>query len=353
MKKIFLVLPLLILIACLVSAQTTVHYFYGQGCPHCANVEGSGVLEDVELSNVSVARYEIYHNQINVKIFNDFSDKLGLSRYKRGIPFVVIQCNGNISYLLGDNQIINNLKKSVETCEGTGLVENGISPINPSQQKITLWSIIIGALIDSINPCAFAVLVFLLIGLLAVGSRKRMLRIAFVYITAVYITYFFAGLGLFKAIQSLTAVTRYIYFASGIIVMAAGIIEIKDFFWYGKGISLEIPKSLRPFVQKMAEQGTLPAAIIMGFLVSLFELPCTGGIYLAILTMMSISKSFAISYLLLYNFIFILPLIIITLVVYHGTSPEKVDKFRLKERKWMKLAAGLVLVALGLYILLF
>jgi len=349
--KLFLLLGIMLLLASLASAQTTVHYFYGEGCSHCANVEDSRVLEKLG-ENVSLIQYQIYRNLENTTIFYNFCDKLGLSRYERGIPFVVIQCNGNLSYLLGDSQIINNLEDSVKTCEGMA-GGNGLSPTHPSKYQLTIWSIIIGALIDSINPCAFAVLAFLLIGLLAVGSRKRMLRISFVYIIAVYITYFLAGLGIFKAIQSLTAVTRYIYLASGIIVLAAGVIEIKDFFWYGKGISLEIPKSLRPFVQKMAEQGTLPAAIIMGFLVSLFELPCTGGIYLAILTMMSINKSFALSYLLLYNLIFILPLIIITLIVYHGTSPEKIDKFRLKERRWMKLAAGLVLIALGLYILLF
>ncbi|MEM4230875.1 MAG: cytochrome c biogenesis protein CcdA, partial [Candidatus Pacearchaeota archaeon] len=95
------------------------------------------------------------------------------------------------------------------------------------------------------------------------------------------------------------------------------------------------------------------AVILLGFLVSLFELPCTGGIYLAILTMMSINKTFALSYLFLYNLIFVLPLVFITLIIYRGTSPEKVEKWREKERKWMKLFAGLIMVILGLYILFF
>jgi len=352
MKKICLILPFLLLI-CLASAQTTVHYFYGDGCSHCANVEDSRVLEDVELSNVSVTRYEIYHNQINATIFNNFADNLGLSKYERGIPLGVIQCNGNFSYLLGDSQIINNLEEAVDKCEGTGFVENGISPVNPSQQKITLWSIIIGALIDSINPCAFAVLIFLLVTLRSIGSKKRMLKAALLYIAAVYITYFLAGIGIFRAIQSLTRVTRLVYFASGVIVIIAGLLEIKDYFWYGKGLTLQISPKFKPIIESVASKGTLPAVILLGFLVSLFELPCTGGIYLAILTMMSISKSFAISYLLLYNLIFILPLIVILLIVYKGTSPQTIEKWRLKERKWMKLAAGIVLVALGLYILLF
>jgi cytochrome c biogenesis protein CcdA len=351
MKKICLILPFLLLI-CLASAQTTVHYFYGIGCPHCANVEESGILEQVESSNISVIKYEIYHDQANAAIFYNFCDKLGISKYDRGIPFVVIQCNGNFSYLLGDGRIIDNLLQSVKTCEGIS-GGNGLSPTQPSKYQLTIWSIVIGALIDSINPCAFAVLIFLLVTLRSIGSKKRMLKAALLYIAAVYITYFLAGIGIFRAIQSLTRVTRLVYFASGVIVIIAGLLEIKDYFWYGKGLTLQISPKFKPIIESVASKGTLPAVILLGFLVSLFELPCTGGIYLAILTMMSISKSFAFSYLLLYNFIFILPLIVISLIIYKGTSPQTIEKWRLKERKWMKLAAGLVLVALGLYILLF
>jgi cytochrome c biogenesis protein CcdA len=357
MKKKFIpILILFVLAINLASAQLDVHYFYGTGCPHCANVVESGILELVENENVTVTKHEIYHDLENAQLFSDYCDKLGLSRYERGVPMAVIECKDEekLLYLLGDTPIINKLQETVENCEADMEPSDGLSPTNPSHEQITIWTIIVGALIDSINPCAFAVLAFLLIGLLAVGSRKRMLKIGTVYIIAVYITYFLTGLGLFKAIQSLTKVTHYIYLASGIIVLIAGLIEIKDFFWYrGLGISLEIPMSLRPYMHKLAEKGTLPAAIIMGFLVSLFELPCTGGIYLAILTMMSMNKTFALGYLLIYNLIFILPLIVITLIVYKGANPEKLDKWRQKERKWMKIGAGIILIALGLYILLF
>jgi len=353
-KKFILLFIALTLALSLASAHhVNVHYFYRAGCLHCGNVADSGILDLVENENVSVIKYDIYANQENADLFIKYTNSAGLTKYQRGVPFITVECNESLDFLIGDVQIINQLQETVKTCEANGMISNGVSPVDPSQEKITLGTIIIGALIDSINPCAFAVLAFLLIGLLAVGSRKRMLKIASIYIIAVYITYFLAGFGIFKAIQSLTKITHYVYLASGVLVLVVGLIEIKDFFWYGKGFTLQIPKSLQPLVHKMADQGTLPAAIIMGFLVSLFELPCTGGIYLAILTMMSINKSFAISYLLLYNLIFILPLIVITLIVYGGTNPEKIDKWRLKERKWMKLAAGIILIALGLYILLF
>ncbi len=335
------------------AANVTVYYFYGQGCPHCARVMASGVLEKIAEAGVPVQKYEIYYNAENAKLFNSFADAVGLDRYERGVPFAVISCNGNLSYLIGDKPIIDNIEKAVSECQNIAVSNGGISPTSQTSQKITIGAIVTGALVDSINPCAIAVLVFLLLALISAGSRKRALKIALIYIAAVYITYFLAGLGIFRAIQKLTQITHAIYVGAGILVILAGLIEIKDFFWYGKGISLKIPASARPRIEKLASRGTIPAVVLLGFFVSMFELPCTGGIYLAILTMLSISKINALPYLLLYNFIFVLPLIVITFAVYKGTNPQLVEKWRLKERKWMRLAAGLVMIALGIYILVF
>jgi cytochrome c biogenesis protein CcdA len=81
-------------------------------------------------------------------------------------------------------------------------------------------------------------------------------------------------------------------------------------------------------------------------------LPCTGGVYIAILAAMSINKTFALGYLLLYNIIFILPLIAITLLIYKGTKPELLQKWTSEEKIWMKLASGLVMLGLGIYLFL-
>lgn len=355
MKRFVIFSALLLLCLALASCQTTVHYFYGNGCPHCANVEASGILEKVASENTTVLRYEVYFNASNQEIFSQYADRLNLPQAQRGIPLVVIECYSknitSLSYLSGDTPIIKNLELQIYKCEGVN-VTNGTGGINPSKQ-VTLASIIVGAAVDSINPCAFAVLIFLIVTMLAMGSKKRMFRAAIVYILAVYVTYFLAGLGIFKAIQSLTSITHYVYLASGLIVLVAGLIEIKEFFWCDGTSILKIPDKAKPVIENIAKKGTLPAAILLGFLVSLFELPCTGGIYLAILTMMSQHQSFSILYLLLYNFIFILPLIVITLIMYFGASAETLEKCRMDNRRWMKLAAGIVLLALGIYILVF
>ena len=101
------------------------------------------------------------------------------------------------------------------------------------------------------------------------------------------------------------------------------------------------------------QKATVPSAIVLGVLVSLFELPCTGGVYLAILGLLSSKMTLmqGIPYLFLYNLIFVMPLIIILFMVYKGVSPEKVDKWRLEKRNWMKLAMGIVLIILGIIML--
>jgi len=326
-----------------VKQETKVYFFYGDGCPHCINVENSGILEKIK-ENITLIKLEIYHNTTNSEKFIEFSNNFGLTTSKRGIPFAVIECNGNLSYLLGDTEIMNKIQDKIDKCE------NQINIIQ-NKDKLTLGTIIIAALVDSINPCAFGVLIFLLICLLNMGSAKRALKAGLLYTFVVFLTYFLAGLGLFRVIQSFSFIPYYIYLIAGLLVLFLGVTQFIDIYFPGKFISLRIPVKAKPLIEKMSEKATIPAIILLGILVSLFELPCTGGIYIAILTTMSINKTFAIGYLLLYNLIFVLPLIIITLALYKGTSLETLQRFTQHEKKWMKFASGIVMTLLGLYIL--
>ena len=97
-------------------------------------------------------------------------------------------------------------------------------------------------------------------------------------------------------------------------------------------------------------KGTLFSIVILGVIVSLFELPCTGEVYLGILTMMSLNQTFGISYLIVYNLIFVLPLVVLTYMVYRGTSTERLQNWTVSNRRYMKLISGLLLVGLATYI---
>jgi cytochrome c biogenesis protein CcdA len=352
MKKLFVVFFALLLLfsfaLSLASAQKSVYYFSSATCPHCINVANSGVMDRVaNISGVILEKLDISPNSPNIEKLDSYIAKTGKAG---GIPFAVLICDNKTGYLMGDTPIIDNLEKEITTCEFSNPIENQNNDGNNSK-PITLFSIIIASLVDSINPCAFGVLIFLMISLLSMGSSKRALKAGLLYTFMIFLTYFLSGLGLFEIIQSLSSVASYIHIGVGALVFIFGLIEIKDFFWYGKGISLKIPASTKPLIERTIQKGTIPAIIFLGVIVSLFELPCTGGVYLAILTMMSQSQSFSLFYLLLYNLIFILPLIVITLIIYKGTNPEKLQNWTNQEKKWMRLVTGFLMIALALYLL--
>lgn len=219
----------------------------------------------------------------------------------------------------------------------------------------SIGTVLVTALVDSINPCAIGVLILLVSTLLALGKNKsKILSVGLIYIAAVYTTYFLAGLGLTAFFHTIPiTVAEYISIIVGSVIVVAGLIEIKDFFWYGQGISLSIPANKVKTIEKLARKITIPGIIFLGVFVAAVELPCTGGPYLAITLILSRAFSLQAVYLLLiYNFIFVLPLIIILALVYFGKKIQVIKKWKQKNRTWMRLAIGIILILLGWMLIL-
>lgn len=228
--------------------------------------------------------------------------------------------------------------------------------VNAQQISLPALPVVIStALVDSINPCAIGVLILLMGTLLTLShDKKKMLIIGLIYILAVFVTYFLAGIGLLLFIQRFN-LAEFIGVIVGIIIIILGIIEMKDFWFYGKGISLSIPYKRSKQIEKMVKKITIPGSIILGIFVAAVELPCTGGPYLAITAFLSkigINVK-VLSYLFLYNFIFVLPLLVLLLLVYFGMSVKSLQKWKQKNRKWMRLITGIVLIGLGILLILF
>ncbi|MBC8500396.1 MAG: GAP family protein [Nanoarchaeota archaeon] len=218
----------------------------------------------------------------------------------------------------------------------------------------TIPVVITTAAIDSINPCAIGVLVLLVATLLGLSkNRHKMLVVGLIYITAVFLTYLAAGFGLLVFIQKLNISTQLSWIV-GSLVIILGFIEIKDFWWYGKGISLQIPARRAKQIMKLIDNVSIPGAIVLGMFVAAVELPCTGGPYLAITTLLAkIGLSWNVFWLLVfYNFIFVLPLLIILGIVYFGAHPDRIKEWKDREKRWMRLFMGIVMVILGVLLIL-
>ena len=225
--------------------------------------------------------------------------------------------------------------------------------------------ILIGAaLIDSINPCAFGVLIFLLAYLAkttqtlpAARRSRKLLTHGLVFILAVFLTYLIVGITLLPIISNLGRVGLWVYAAIGILVIIAGLIELKDFFWYGRGFSLALipgaAKRIKLYTKKISDN--LSSAFLLGVFVALVELPCTGAVYLAVLSLMSLAgvSISSVFLLILYNLIFVLPLVVILILVSRGAATEKIEAWRKRNRRLMRLLIGLLLIALGGWMLWF
>lgn len=214
----------------------------------------------------------------------------------------------------------------------------------------TLGLVLGSAAIDSINPCAIGVLILMISVIL--GGRKsvgRMLFLGGVYILAIFITYLLAGLGLLYFLGLIPLfVTEYISITVGSIIVLFGLVEIKDYFWYGRGFSLGIPTAFTKKIHQMAGNITVPGVILTGAFVAGVELPCTGAPYLAIITILSTNFNFiAFLMLLLYNIVFVLPLLVILLLVAAGVKLPAIKAWKQESRGLMRLLIGLLLVGLG------
>jgi len=214
----------------------------------------------------------------------------------------------------------------------------------------TLGTVFFTAAIDSINPCAIGVLILMISVLLsAQQSVKRLLFLGSLYILSVFTVYLFAGLGLMYFFARLPlAIAEYISIIVGVLIVFAGLLEIKDFFWYGQWFSLSIPPFLAKRLHNYTSNATVAGVIFLGAFVSAIELPCTGAPYLAIITLLS--QYFDVTAFLLlvfYNIVFVGPLVGILILVACGKKLHEIKHWKEMNKPYMRLFIGLLLIAMG------
>lgn len=219
----------------------------------------------------------------------------------------------------------------------------------------TLTTVVTTAAIDAINPCAIGVLILMLsVLIVSKQSTRRMLLLGGCYVASVFTVYLLAGLGLMYFFSRIPLwVTEYLSLSVGVLLVLAGFLEIKDFFWYGQWFSLSIPPELAKRIHIMSSRTTIPGVIILGAFVSGVELPCTGAPYLAIITLLS--QYFDITaflMLVLYNIIFVSPLLIILILVAGGKRLHEIKAWKHRSRAYMRLFIGLLLIGLGWLLML-
>lgn len=226
---------------------------------------------------------------------------------------------------------------------------------------LSILTILTLAAADAINPCELAILTLVLINILVFnpGNLKKVFYAGLAFSLSVFVIYFVYGLIIiqfFKLVTAIASVRLYIRYGFGIVAIILGILNLKDYIYYKPGsFATEMPMSFRPKAKKLIHSITSPkGALLLGAFVTLFLLPCTMGPYViagGILAFMDLIK--IIPWLLIYNFVFVLPMLLITLFVYLGMSKiEDVQTWRDRNIRKLHLAAGILTLLVGILILI-
>lgn len=213
-----------------------------------------------------------------------------------------------------------------------------------------LGLVIVTGFLDGIHPCGFTVLLFFIAFMLSVKrSRKQILALGGLYILGVFIAYFTIGIGIMKAVSLFEP--HFMAMAGALLLIAVGTITIKDGLMGTN--TLKIPEFSKPYLAGFLEKGTAVAAFIAGILVGLCAFPCVGGLYVAIITLLT-AKGFDLGIfglLAVYNLMFVAPLIIALFVSSNEKMLEKLEVAEKKNHRNFKLIMGALMFLFGIYII--
>jgi len=338
-----------------------VAYFYQVGCKNCSMAE----------ADIQYVRSR--HPQLVVEAFNiyeslDLAQCLAERAGREGdlhTPAVFIGDHA----LIGQGEITpQSLEALVERYAPTGAdkiwEECGRRQVNLPE----VMAVAVAGLVDGLNPCAFATLIFFVSYLTFTGRKGSViLAVGSAFTLGVFLTYTLVGVGLWRLLSSLPFLTRlgrWVIGLTGLLCALLAILSIRDYLKARRGeirdMALVMPESLRQRARAVIRRTSSARAFAFlalptGAIISLLELACTGQVYLpTIVFVISVSglQAQAVLLLLLYNLMFILPLVIVFVLVYFGTTSLQLGLFLHSHAATVKLGTALLFAALAAWLII-
>ena len=352
------------------SHPVYVTYFYQRGCVGCVRVES--LIGHLRQTYRGLVVKEIDIETTEGKLVNEsMCERMGVAEARRlTTPSVFFSQDA----LVGDEITVTALEGLIERYESLELMDPPWQVAEAERdcaegriverfRALGLSTVLAAGLIDGVNPCAFATLVFFISYLAFVGrERREILFVGLAFSLSVFVTYFLAGLGLLKVLQSVSIVPlvgRCVYLGAIGLALVFGVLSLYDYVLSRRGRSsdmvLQMPAFLKDRVRGVIRKEArinryVVAALVTGFVVSLLELACTGQVYLPTILFVSRAQAFrasAIGYLGLYNIMFIVPLVGVFCLVYLGTGSERLSFLFQRHVSWVKLATSLLFFILA------
>ncbi len=242
-----------------------------------------------------------------------------------------------------------------EEALGSALSALGPLPVGLANLNQLLPAVVVTGLLDSVNPCAFAVILLLVAFLYTLRqSRQRVLQLGLIYIAMIFIVYFAIGLGILRAVR-LSSEPHFVARAGSWLLIGLGLINVLEVRFPNFPIKLHIPHRAMGTINHLIRQASVPATMGVGLLTGLCTFPCSGGVYVSILTLLNAKTTLAwgVAYLGLYNLLFVLPLLVIVFAAGNRVVAKRWASWERHQSRWIRLAFGFSMMALGVIMLVF
>ncbi len=369
------------------ARPVVIYFFWGDGCPHCAEEEP--FLKDLaqRYPSVEIRDYEVWYNAENQKLLKKMATAFGFE--PQGVPTTFI---GQQYWTGFTTEIGASIEAYVAACAVDGCRDAGVGVIPgieetadapstspetaPAGNETTLTLPILGtvdlatqslavstvliAVVDGFNPCSLWVLSVLLALALHTGSRKKVLIIGLVFLTVTSLVYVLFIAGLFT-LFSFVSFLKWIQVVVSLVALFFAAVNIKDYFWYKEGLSLTISEEKKPGIYKNIRRvlnagdslwGMITATVVMSAGVSLVEFACTAGFPVLWTNLLAAQSVSALTFgllLLLYMVIYQVDELGIFLAAVFTLKSSKLEE---KHGRILKLVGGTLMLTLAAVMLI-
>ena len=363
----------------------TVYLFWGEGCPHCESLKSFINQLQEDLPELRVESYEVWRQGRFHDLFISMATIHGIEpgsvptlffqgqvwvgdgpairqqieqavmRAYSSLPEISIPVPGIAEQPLIHLPLSDQVSTTPKAVEGRAIKLPVLGEVSATDSSLLLLTLLI-AFVDGMNPCSIWVLALLLGLVIHSGSRRRILLVGVTFLLTTASIYGAFISGVFSVL-SYVLYLSWVQWAVALLALVFGLVNIKDYFLFGKGISFTIPKSQKPGIyQKLRTLlryeltgfSLLLATVVMASGIALVELPCTAGfpvVWSGILADRDVQGVDFLLLLALYLLIYLgveLSIFLVALVTL------KMGRFEERQGRILKLLGGTIMVMLAL-----
>lgn len=345
-------------------------WFYDPGCDLCTRKEHDLTFLLAKYPQVKAERFD---NEKEAALFQYLCQRAGVPVDRQLVaPSVFIADQ----YLVAEEISVATMEAMIQPYLQTGSAEPWAGfeeGKNTAEQTIVdrfrslgILTVIGAGLIDGLNPCAFATLVFLIAYLSARERRGRdLLATGAAFTAGVFLAYLGLGLGMLKfltAFPLLNTLGKWIYGVTMLLCLGLAWGSFGDYLKARQGrlqdMTLKLPEYLRNLTRKLIREGSgmrnfVLVSFGLGFVVSVVELACTGQVYLpTIIFVLGLAewRARATAALVIYNLMFVVPLIVVFLLAYYGTTSQQLTGWLTRRAAAVKLGTAILFILLAVWL---